>query len=72
MHSFDANIGAGHTSPALGRLHDVRQSAAIVHRSLMGVACVNIGCRPSKALRASAHADHAAQRGGDYPIVSAS
>ena len=72
MRSFDANTGAGRTSPALGGLYDVRQSAAIVDRNLMGVACVDIGCWPSKSLRASAHADHAAQCGGDYPIVSAS
>jgi pyruvate/2-oxoglutarate dehydrogenase complex dihydrolipoamide dehydrogenase (E3) component len=68
MRSFDAIIiGAGQAGPALaGRLSDAGLSVAIIERHHVGGTCVNTGCRPTKALVASAYAIHTAQRGADY------
>jgi pyruvate/2-oxoglutarate dehydrogenase complex dihydrolipoamide dehydrogenase (E3) component len=68
MRNFDAIIiGAGQAGPALaGRLNDAGLSVAIIERHHVGGTCVNTGCRPTKALVASAYAIHTARRGGDY------
>lgn len=68
MRSFDAIIiGAGQAGPALaGRLSDAGLSVAIIERHHVGGTCVNTGCRPTKALVASAYAIHTARRGADY------
>jgi pyruvate/2-oxoglutarate dehydrogenase complex dihydrolipoamide dehydrogenase (E3) component len=68
MRSFDAVIiGAGQAGPALAdRLSAAGQSVAIIERHLVGGTCVNTGCRPTKALVASACAIHTARRGSDY------
>jgi len=68
MRSFDSIIiGAGQAGPALaGRLSEAGQSVAIIERHLVGGTCVNTGCRPTKALVASAYAIHTARRGADY------
>ncbi|SER56509.1 FAD-containing oxidoreductase [Sphingobium sp. YR768] len=68
MRSFDAIIiGAGQAGPALaGRLSDAGLSVAIIERHHVGGTCVNTGCRPTKALVASAYAVHTARRGADY------
>jgi pyruvate/2-oxoglutarate dehydrogenase complex dihydrolipoamide dehydrogenase (E3) component len=68
MRSFDAIIiGAGQAGPALaGRLNDAGLSVAIVERHHVGGTCVNTGCRPTKALVASAYAISTAQRGAEY------
>src|SRR5690606_14820820 len=66
--TFDAIIiGTGQAGPPLaGRLNDAGMKVAIVERHLVGGTCVNTGCKPTKALVASAHATHMARRGGDY------
>lgn len=68
MRSLDAIIiGAGQAGPALaGRLNDAGLSVAIVERHHVGGTCVNTGCRPTKALVASAYAISTAQRGAEY------
>jgi pyruvate/2-oxoglutarate dehydrogenase complex dihydrolipoamide dehydrogenase (E3) component len=66
--TFDAIIiGTGQAGPPLaGRLNDAGMTVAIVERHLVGGTCVNTGCKPTKALVASAYATHMARRGGDY------
>lgn len=65
---FDAVIvGAGQAGPPLaGRLDAAGMTVAIVERHLIGGTCVNTGCKPTKALVASAYAAHTARRGSDY------
>src|SRR5690606_13803985 len=66
--TFDAIIiGTGQAGPPLaGRMNEAVMKVAIVERHLVGGTCVNTGCKPTKALVASAHATHMARRGGDY------
>ncbi|HUD92240.1 FAD-containing oxidoreductase [Sphingobium sp.] len=66
--TYDAIIiGAGQAGPSLaGRLGDAGMKVAIIERHLVGGTCVNTGCRPTKAMVASAYAAHVARRGGDY------
>ena len=68
LRSFDAIIiGAGQAGPSLaGRLNDAGMKVAIIERDLVGGTCVNTGCKPTKALVASAYAAHQARRGGEY------
>jgi len=41
---------------------------ALIERGRMGGECLNVGCVPSKALLAAAHAAHAVRRAGRYGI----
>jgi len=41
----------------------------MVERRLFGGTCVNVGCTPTKAMVASAHAAHIARRGSDFGVV---
>ncbi|WP_158794025.1 FAD-containing oxidoreductase [Granulicella sp. L60] len=68
--SFDAIvIGAGQAGPSLaGKLTQAGWSVAFVERKLFGGTCVNVGCTPTKALVASAHAAHLARRGSDFGV----
>jgi pyruvate/2-oxoglutarate dehydrogenase complex dihydrolipoamide dehydrogenase (E3) component len=68
--SFDAIvIGAGQAGPSLtGRLTQAGWNVAFVERKLFGGTCVNVGCTPTKALVASAHAAHLARRGSDFGV----
>jgi pyruvate/2-oxoglutarate dehydrogenase complex dihydrolipoamide dehydrogenase (E3) component len=68
---FDAIIiGAGQAGPSLaGRLTQAGWKVAFVERKLFGGTCVNVGCTPTKALVASAHAAHIARRGDDFGVV---
>jgi pyruvate/2-oxoglutarate dehydrogenase complex dihydrolipoamide dehydrogenase (E3) component len=68
---FDAIvIGAGQAGPSLaGRLTQAGWTVAMVERKLFGGTCVNVGCTPTKAMVASAHAAHIARRGGDFGVV---
>jgi len=68
---FDAIIiGAGQAGPSLaGRLTQAGWTVAFVERKLFGGTCVNVGCTPTKAMVASAHAAHMARRGGDFGVV---
>jgi pyruvate/2-oxoglutarate dehydrogenase complex dihydrolipoamide dehydrogenase (E3) component len=68
---FDAVIiGAGQAGPSLaGRLTQAGWKVAFVERKLFGGTCVNVGCTPTKAMVASAHAAHIARRGDDFGVV---
>jgi pyruvate/2-oxoglutarate dehydrogenase complex dihydrolipoamide dehydrogenase (E3) component len=68
---FDAIvIGAGQAGPSLaGRLTQAGWTVAMVERKLFGGTCVNVGCTPTKAMVASAHAAHIARRGGDFGVI---
>ncbi|MBB5317654.1 FAD-containing oxidoreductase [Tunturibacter empetritectus] len=68
---FDAIIiGAGQAGPSLaGRLTQAGWKVAFVERKLFGGTCVNVGCTPTKAMVASAHAAHIARRGNDFGVV---
>jgi pyruvate/2-oxoglutarate dehydrogenase complex dihydrolipoamide dehydrogenase (E3) component len=68
---FDAIIvGTGQAGPSLaGRLTQAGWTVAIVERKLFGGTCVNVGCTPTKAMVASAHAAHLARRGDDFGVI---
>jgi pyruvate/2-oxoglutarate dehydrogenase complex dihydrolipoamide dehydrogenase (E3) component len=69
---FDAIIvGTGQAGPPLaGRLTRSGQRVAVVERRLFGGTCLNVGCTPTKAVVASAHAAHIARRASDFGVVS--
>jgi pyruvate/2-oxoglutarate dehydrogenase complex dihydrolipoamide dehydrogenase (E3) component len=71
MQQFDAIIiGAGQAGPSLaGRLNDAGKKVAIIERKHVGGTCVNTGCKPTKALVASAYAAHIASRSADYGVM---
>ncbi|PYE44174.1 pyruvate/2-oxoglutarate dehydrogenase complex dihydrolipoamide dehydrogenase (E3) component [Rhizobium sp. PP-F2F-G20b] len=71
MRTFDAIIiGAGQAGPSLAaRLSAAGRSVAIIERKHVGGTCVNTGCKPTKALVASAHAAHIARRAADFGVV---
>ena len=64
-------VGAGQAGPALAaRLDKEGLKTAIIERKLLGGTCVNVGCIPTKALVASAHAVHMARRGGEFGFAA--
>jgi pyruvate/2-oxoglutarate dehydrogenase complex dihydrolipoamide dehydrogenase (E3) component len=67
---FDAIvIGGGQAGPSLAaRLAGAGQRVALIERRHLGGTCVNVGCRPSKTLIASAYAAHLARRAADYGV----
>lgn len=71
--AFDAIIiGAGQAGPPLAaRLTQAGMRVALIERKLFGGTCVNVGCMPTKALVASAHAAHIARRASDFGVVIA-
>lgn len=71
MRTFDAIIiGAGQAGPSLAaRLSAAGRTVAIIERKHVGGTCVNTGCKPTKALVASAHAAHIARRAADFGVV---
>ena len=55
-------IGAGQAGPGLAATLAGRgEKVAIIERSHLGGTCINTGCRPTKAIRASARAAHVAR-----------
>lgn len=70
--NFDAIvIGAGQAGPALAtKLAGTGLSIAVVERKLVGGTCVNVGCSPTKAMVASAHAAFVARRAADFGVVA--
>jgi pyruvate/2-oxoglutarate dehydrogenase complex dihydrolipoamide dehydrogenase (E3) component len=71
MKKFDAIvIGAGQAGPSLAsRLAASGRTVAVIERKHVGGTCVNTGCKPTKALVASAYAAHVARRAADYGVV---
>lgn len=68
---FDAVVvGAGQAGPSLAaRLRGAGMTVAIVERHLFGGTCVNTGCRPTKAMVASAHAAHMAREAARWGVI---
>ncbi len=68
---FDAIIvGTGQAGPALAaRLTRAGMKTAIIERKLFGGTCVNVGCIPTKALVASAHAAFVARRAAEFGVL---
>ncbi len=63
-------IGAGQAGPALANtLYQRGEKVALIEARLLGGTCLNDGCRPTKALRASAKVAYAA---GPPPPTTAS
>jgi pyruvate/2-oxoglutarate dehydrogenase complex dihydrolipoamide dehydrogenase (E3) component len=65
----DVVIGGGQAGPSLAaRLAAAGRRVAIVERRHLGGTCVNTGCRPTKALIASAKVAAMARRAAEYGI----
>ena len=62
-------IGGGQAGPSLATTLDARgEKVAVFQEGPFGGTCLNDGCRPTKALRASAHAAHAARTAAAYGV----
>jgi pyruvate/2-oxoglutarate dehydrogenase complex dihydrolipoamide dehydrogenase (E3) component len=70
MAVFDAIvIGAGQPGPGLaGALAGQGKRVALIEMDRPGGTCLNHGCKPTKALRASAALAHQARRAGEYGV----
>ena len=70
MTGFDAIvIGAGQPGPGLaGALAGKGKKVALIEMDRPGGTCLNHGCKPTKALRASAAVAHQARRAGEYGV----
>jgi len=70
VENFDAIvIGAGQAGPGVAAaLAAEGRRVAIIEMAEVGGTCVNHGCKPTKALRASATAAHQARRAGEYGV----
>ena len=67
---FDAIvIGAGQAGPSIAR-HLVADGkrVAVVEQDKVGGTCLNRGCRPTKAMRASARVAHVARTAADHGV----
>lgn len=67
---FDAIvIGAGQAGPGIAAdLAGRHPRVALIELDQVGGTCLNHGCRPTKALRASAEAAHRARRAAEYGV----
>jgi len=62
-------IGAGQAGPAIGTtLAKEGAHVVILEGDRLGGTCLNYGCRPTKALRASARVAHLARRGAEFGV----
>ena len=70
MTHYDAIvIGAGQPGPGVaGGLADDGQRVALIEMDRPGGTCLNHGCKPTKALRASAAVAHQARRAAEYGV----
>ena len=64
-------IGAGQAGPSLASALDSRgEKVALIEEGNFGGTCLNDGCRPTKALRASAHAAHVARHSTELGVTA--
>lgn len=72
MERYDAIVmGAGQAGPGVaGALAADGRRVALTEVDRLGGTCLNHGCRPTKALRASAHIAHQARRAAEYGVVT--
>ena len=70
MATYDAIvIGAGQPGPGVaGALADDGKRVALIEMDRAGGTCLNHGCKPTKALRASAAVAHQARRAAEYGV----
>jgi len=70
MATYDAIvIGAGQPGPGVaGALADEGKRVALIEMDRAGGTCLNHGCKPTKALRASAVVAHQARRAAEYGV----
>ena len=70
MATYDAIvIGAGQPGPGVaGALVDDGKRVALIEMDRAGGTCLNHGCKPTKALRASAAVAHQARRAAEYGV----
>jgi pyruvate/2-oxoglutarate dehydrogenase complex dihydrolipoamide dehydrogenase (E3) component len=70
MTHYDAIvIGAGQPGPGVaGGLADDGQRVALIEMDRAGGTCLNHGCKPTKALRASGAVAHQARRAAEYGV----
>lgn len=69
LHFDTVVIGGGQAGPSLASTLDSRgEKVAIFQEGPFGGTCLNDGCRPTKALRASAHAAHAARTASEHGV----
>lgn len=69
----DIIVGAGQAGPSLAvRLAGVGRRVALIERRFLGGTCINTGCRPTKALIASAKVAAMARRGDEFGVATGS
>jgi pyruvate/2-oxoglutarate dehydrogenase complex dihydrolipoamide dehydrogenase (E3) component len=61
-------IGAGQAGPGVAAALAARGPVALVEMERVGGTCLNHGCKPTKALRASAVVAHSARRAAEYGV----
>ena len=61
-------IGAGQAGPGVAAALAEHGRVALVEMARVGGTCLNHGCKPTKALRASAVVAHQARRAADYGV----
>ncbi|MEL6195991.1 MAG: mercuric reductase [Myxococcota bacterium] len=62
-------VGAGQAGPSVAiHLAESGRRVALIERDRVGGTCLNSGCRPTKALRASARVAYLARRASDYGV----
>ncbi len=67
----DIVIGGGQAGPALaGRLAGAGRRVAVIERRHLGGTCVNTGCRPTKAMIASAKVAEMVRRGAEFGVTT--
>ena len=70
MEHYDAIVmGVGQAGPGVAAAYAAEgRRVALTEVDRLGGTCLNHGCRPTKALRASARIAHLARRAGDYGV----
>src|ERR687890_1442 len=61
-------VGAGQAGPGVAAALAAHGPVAMVEMARVGGTCVNHGCKPTKALRASAVIAHQARRAAEYGV----